>query len=353
MKLLLSDYIRIDEKIWFSAANYNGLFQYIPETKQIKLISCFYNDEPGKIFLHSKMLKYNSSIWLVPFQAKNIYEYNISDKILNCYPIPKVDKNVKSSFFLEGEIVEDKLYLFPCRYKGIIIFNLNKKKVEKIIKIDDSEIDATELYAFKGAKVFNNKIYIANIKKNKYVVIDLLSNCKESVDLDEDFGGITHFFINDKIIILVGLNGKIGVYDLCGEKKNVCQYKSKINGPKFYDACIYKELLFLTETDKNSIAIYNYVTNQKIEMRYPISEKKEFKEFWANVLFIKSEYGKIIFQNAFNGCIYLLENNKIQNWGDVTWNITDEERKKLKFHDIKMIKEHYGYELKTFLDNLL
>lgn len=351
MKLLLSDYIRIDGKIWFSATNYNGLFQYIPETKQIKLISCFYNDEPGKFFLHSKMLKYNSSIWMIPFGAKNIYEYSISEKILNCFSIPNVD--VKSSLFLEGEIVEDKLYLFPCRYKGIVVFDLKKKRLEKIIEIDDSEKDTTGLYAFKGAKIFNNKIYIANINKNKYEIIDLLSNCKESVTLDEDFGGITHFFVNNKNIILVGFNGKIGVYDLCGKKNYVCQFKSKINGPKFYDACIYKELLFLTETDKNSIAIYNYITNQKKEMEYPISEKKEFREFWANVLFIKLEYGKIIFQNAFNGCIYLLENNKIQNWGDVTWNITDEERKKLKFHDIIMIKEHYGYELKTFLDNLL
>ena len=338
----------MDEKIWFSAANYNGLFQYIVETKQTKLISCFYNDEPGKNFLHSKLLKYNSSIWMIPFQAKNIYEYNTSSKILNCFPIPEAD-NVKSSFFLEGEIIGNNLYLFPCRYKVIIIFNLNKKKVEKIIELEKESID---LYAFKGAKIFNNKIYIASMKKNGYEVIDLISNYKESVTLSDDFNGVTHLIVNDKNIILVGHNGKIGVYDISGEKKYIFQFENKINGPKFYDVYMDKELLFLTETDKNRIAIYNYITNQEIEIEYPISEKKEFQEFWAHVLFIKKEYGKILFQNAYDGGIYSLENNKIQNLGDIIWNINEEERGKMKFNNIVKIEEHYGYDLRTYLKNL-
>lgn len=353
VKLLLSDYIRIDGKIWFSAVNYNGLFQYVPETKHTKLIACFNNDEPGKSFLHSKMLKHNSSIWLIPFQAKNIYEYNTSDRVLNCFAIPKVDEEAKCSFFLEGEVIGDKLYLFPCRYKGIIVFNLNMKKVERIIKLDDSEKNGTALYAFKGAKIFNNKIYIANIKKNRYQVIDLISNCKEVVTLNDDFGGITHLFVTDKNVIVVGYNGKIGVYDIHGEKKYISQFESRINGPKFYDACINKEMLFLTENDKSRIAIYNYETNQKREKEYPISDKKVFEEFWANVLFLKFEFDKIIFQNVFDGCIYSLENNKIRNLGDIVWNITNEERKKIKFNNIVIVKEHYGYELKTFLNNFL
>lgn len=353
MKLLINDYIRIDEKIWFSAANYNGLFQYVPETKYTKLVSCFYNEEPGKLFLHSKILKYNLSFWMIPFESKNIYEYNICNKNLNCFAIPEVDEDVKGSYFLEGDIVEDKLYLFPCRYKGIIVFNLNMKKVEKIIKIDDLKKKRTEPHTFKGAKIFNNKIYIANIKKNRYSVIDLLSNCKENVNLNDDFSGITHLFVDDKNIILVGYNGKIGVYDTNGEKKFISQFQSKINGPKFYDACIDKKLLFLTETDEGKIAIYNYVTNQKKEIEYPSSGKKEFRDFWANVSFIKSEYGQIIFQNAFDGCIYTLEKNKILNLGDIVWNITDKEREKIKFHNIKTVKECYGYELKTFINNLV
>lgn len=249
--------------------------------------------------------------------------------------------------------MKDKLYLFPCRYKGIIVFNLNKKKIEEIIKTDNSNKDTSAPYAFKGAKIFNNKIYIANLKENRYEIIDLLSHYKESVTLNDDFGGITHLFVNDKNIILIGVNGKIGVYDVCGEKKDIFQFESKIKAPKFYDALINKELLFLTETDNSRIAIYNYVTKQKIEMEYPISEKKEFQEFWANVLFIKLEYGKIIFQNAFDGCIYSLENNKIQDWGYVDWNVTDEEREKMKYHNIEIVKEHYGYELKTYLNNFL
>ncbi len=354
MKLFLSDYVKVDGKIWFSAANYNGLFQYTPETKQTKLVSCFYNDEPGKFFMHSKILKYNSSIWMIPFQAKHIYEFDTDSEILNCYLIPEVDEYKRGSLFLEGEIIEDKLYLFPCRYKGIIIFDLNRREVEKIVKLDDSWIYNTSYpYVFKGAKVLNNKIYIAHIKKNIYEIIDMCSECKESVIPKDDFAGITHMFINSENIILVGYNGKIGVYSTNGEKKYNSYFESNTIGPKFYDICINKDLLFLTETDNNKIAIYNYITNQKREIVYPISEKKEFQEFWANVLFIKSEYDKIIFQNAFNGCVFLLNDYEIQNLGNIEWTITDEERIKIQFQNIKMVKEHYGYELKTFLKTLL
>ena len=353
MKLYFYDYVNSKDKMYFSAINYNGLFEYSYDTLKTRLLTVFDKDEVGELFLHSRILKYNSSLWLIPNNSKYIYEYNLCDETLSSYSFLKKGMKGNRSFFLNCEILDGKLYLFPCRYEGILVFDLEMKKVEKIIKLDDSWVDSSGLYSFKGGKIHENKLYIANMNKDMYEIIDLVTENRKKVYLEERYGGITHLLICGKEIIVVGRCGKIGVYGMDGEKRYITQFKSGLTGPKFYDVCENGGIIYLTENDTNSVALYDYKANQQVEIEYPINKEKAFENFWANALFIKCSNNRVFLQSAFDGYVYSIEGGAIRKIADVNWIISDEERERLVLKKSGIITEQYGCDLKQFMEKVV
>jgi hypothetical protein len=256
------------------------------------------------------------------------------------------------SYFLGGEIADSKLYLFPCRYEGILIFDLNEKKFDKVIRIDDSWKDLDGVYSFKGACIHESKIFIASMKENFYEIIDLASETRKRVTLKDDYKGITHLLVRDNELVLVGHNGKIGFYDFDGERKHITQFELTTDVHKFFDVCEKNGVLFLTENDKNKVAVYDTLSNEKEELNYPICEEKELKEFWAHFTFIKCEDDEMILQSAYDGGICCINGRHIEKIADVDWTITDEERKLLNFELEGIVTEQFGCDLKWFLGKL-
>lgn len=345
MKLFFNDFLKFEDKILFSASNYNGLFEHSFLTKETKLLFDFEMNDIGINYLYTKLVKYQDSVWILPNNSKYLYEYNLLDGNLRYYSLPQEWITVDFSLFLDGTIVDDKLYLLPCRYDGVLIFDIKSR--EFINRIDLKKMfDVTSgLYCFKGIDVCDRKIYIASFIENKYIILDSTTGKYETRLLDEDYGGISHLLIRNKRINIFGKNGKIGTYTLDGEKLKTVNFSTKMDGPHFYDVCEENGVFFCTENYNKKIAIYDSKTGEKKELEYPVSDNKEFTDFWANALCIKNDNGIVLFQSAYDGMLFGLHGDSIEKIGTIDWDISDDELKKIWATPNVVIKEQCGLSL--------
>lgn len=349
MKLFFNDFLKIGDKILFSASNYNGLFEYSLVTKEAKLLSNFEMNDMGINFLYTKLIKYQDTVWILPNNSEYLYEYSLLDRNLRYYSLPKEGVKVQFSLFRDGIIVRDKLYLLPCRYDGVLIFDISLRKFVK--RIDLTQIfDVTSgLNCFKGIDVYDRKIYIASFTENKYIILDDKTGKYETRLLCEEYGGITHLFVRNEKINIFGKNGKIGTYALDGKILRTVNFSTVMDAPHFYGVCESNEVYFCTENHNKKIAIYDSKTGQKKEIEYPVSDNKEFTDFWANALCIKYDNDMVLFQSAYDGMFFGLHGDCIEKIGTIDWDISDDELKKIWLKPDVVIKEQCGLGLLQFI----
>lgn len=352
MKLFFSDFLKFEDKILFSAVNYNGLFEYSLVTHETKLLFNFEPNEFGVIFSHTRLLKYQNSVWILPNNSKCLYEYSILEERLRHYDLPKEGLAVEYSLFFDGTIVNDKLYLLPCRYDGMLIFDLKARKFTNRIDLKKIFDVTSGLCCFKGIDSCNSEIYIASSAENKYIIFDTVTEKYEIRLLMEEYGGISHLRVKNGRVSIFGNNGKIGTYTLNGKKLEMADFSTKMNGPHFYDVCENGGIFFCTEDYEKRIAIYDGSTGETKELEYPTPKVKEFSDFWANALCINNDKDAVWFQSAYDGMLFALHENGVEKIGTIDWKVPDYELKKIWNNSGAIIKEQNGLGLPQLMKTL-
>ena len=124
------DYIQINNEIWFTSGDYNGLYKYNLEEKRTERIAIFPYEPFEQVGLFLKMVQYKNSLIFVPATAKRIYIFNIEGGGFTDVKIPGLSDILQPIYFGEAVIYKEYLYLLGVRYPGIVKINLESYEVE-------------------------------------------------------------------------------------------------------------------------------------------------------------------------------------------------------------------------------
>lgn len=303
-KLYFHDYIRIENTIWFSCVDMNGLFSYDIANGELKLKAVFPQNLLQDTFMHMKMFKYKNNLMFVPFQGKYLYIYDIKKETMKAYA---VDDEVKYSHYMTGVQDDNNVYLFPCRSRYIIKVNIETGRQSKILEINKKWGDSTLPYGHKAIDLHDNNLVIAPYQCDFVQIVDFDGKEKERIELSEAYNGITHLKVLENNILVVGKEGKVGMHSWDGKCIQKAQLKKECGNCKYYDVEIVDLKLYMTENDHSRIAVYNMESNQISEINIAVKGEKKFPLFWGNMLFLKkTSKNTIETMSAHDGYIYII-----------------------------------------------
>ena len=160
--LCFQDCIRIDNNIWFTSLDYNGLYRYNLDEKKTERIGDFTYEPFEQVGLFIKICRYKNNLIFVPQYSKRIYIYIIDIGIFKDIQIPKLTENLSGPYFFEAVVFEKYIYMMGAMYPGILKVNLETYEVEVIdwwlkklqseVRINTNEL----LLGREGALQYNN-----------------------------------------------------------------------------------------------------------------------------------------------------------------------------------------------------
>lgn len=130
--LCFKDFIVVDEnKIMFSACNYNGLYQYDWVNSDLQFLGCFKNENLLMKSLHSKTIRYGQWCIFIPYYAREINIYDLKKNIFYSWelPLPKYACHAGGKF-QTAEWYNNKLYLIPERYSYILEIDFIQEQMQ-------------------------------------------------------------------------------------------------------------------------------------------------------------------------------------------------------------------------------
>lgn len=294
-----SDFIQINDSIWFASGNYNALYKYNLKEKKLEWINIFRHESlyQGGLFL--KMCQYKSNLIFIPQYSKRIYIYNVDRNHLIDIEIPKLSERLQPPYFCEAVIYEEYLFMMGAMYPGILKVNLENYAIDiidqwilelgKKVKLDSGDnflgmegvmeknrffipcyqsnmvlelhLDTCKFHFHevgnkdcKYARIIkteNNFVLTTHDRNNLCCVVawDILKNDIKQVQCDmqayvdrlsvEYFGSIWIFsLVSNEIINLSVSSGEVRYYSIPNVEKTEIMFAKVINNELFFgDSC--------------------------------------------------------------------------------------------------------------------
>lgn len=188
-----------EQGFWFAASTHNGLYYYDYNKNELFFKGMFPDEEAFAYRLFSKVFFYQGLLIFVPFHAKKIVEYNIADGTFQCTEIPVEGLQFAHAKFYQAVMEGNKIYLFPCLYKQILCYDIEKKQLNEMKKwnelLQKYSVDGEEeSYKFMDARLKDGRIVAPHFETNYLFFFDLKGERNEVVtvgdETDEGFSSL-------------------------------------------------------------------------------------------------------------------------------------------------------------------
>ncbi len=320
--LWFNDFYLNDNRMFFSAGNFNGLFEYLINEKKLYFLGNFKNEGLLNMQLYGKIHKYKNKLIFTPMSADNIAVYDIKEKTFSAIhlPLPKIPCGFEGKF-LNSVVVEDKIIMFPGRFYCIVEYNINSEELQ----IHDEWYDecikrwgkrSYLLFSYDMVKI-GNDIFLPSaltsgifkycLTENKYEFIDIPYKCKCLSTLAYDgeyFWSVT----DDGKLLILKNNGlilkKIDVYITYGERGLVHR--------SVYDNG-YIWLFFSQQSKIIKIKCYDCENEYEV-IKYSEKEKEYTNLEYHAVDFVEKKKSDIFFMSRSSRDLKYIRNDKLNNY---------------------------------------
>jgi len=161
--------VKVEDSIWFSASNFNGLFKLNIYNLEIEFVHRFQYAEVNQALLHSgKIIHYNNELYIFPYYSNVIVSYNISTKEENIIEIPDVENEnlVVNVVWQSGT----EIYFYGDTNLRFYVLDLELKKVKK------HELGKEIFSKFSSGQIgwgefCNDRILIVLQDKNEFIEV--------------------------------------------------------------------------------------------------------------------------------------------------------------------------------------
>lgn len=275
------DSVVVDDFEWFVVDEIKSLCRRCCKTRKIEVVELL--DENASIDLYSRMLYVDGYIVGVPFQANSLFSYNIKERQM---------KKIKSfdgySFFSSALIIDDLIYMIPCRYSKILILNVVTDEITEIDIINSLKLDADKLLFLEGVASIHNKIVLASMQTTDVWSLDLQSyEVTKILEKIVPGNGITHIAIHSNKIVVVGDCGDVTLFDQkTNENRTIQLENNDINGWAFNSCLLIDECLYLLGGTSKKVYKVNLNT-MEIKKRQIVEFGGNKTDYWHDFLWIK------------------------------------------------------------------
>lgn len=347
--LWFNDFYFEDNKIIFSVGNFNGLYKYNINEKNLEFIGNFKNENILMKQLYGKVHRYKDKLVFTPLGAENIGIYDLKSGMFESIllPFPKVSCGFEGKF-LNSVIYDNKLFLFPGRVPYIAEYNFEK---EKLIIHDNWYGEYNNKWGKKSSLLFgydmviirdeiflpsahHNGLFRYCLKENMYEFIEIPCECKNIFTLAYD-GEYFWCSTNNGKLLKLNVNGRISeeidIFSTYGVK-GIFAYSVYDDGYLW---------LFLSQTSiVVKISSDDFVKDFEI-IRYSQEEKEYTNLEYNTINFIKKMNNRIFFMSRCNREIKCICNAAIENYLEHIMDTTEYIETNIETEDVYKAFIHY------------
>ncbi len=172
-KLSMHSFVTVQENVYFSALNYNGLFKYNKVEETVEMLEEIPEEKRFSRHLYSATILVGNQIYFAPMNAKDIAVYDIENKTISKISLKQEYSSIISKF---SRMLRDDcyIYLIPFRYPAIVKINLKNQKVTYLDSwIGKLGIGKSDIFAKNGCFLKNENLHIALYEENKVLQINI------------------------------------------------------------------------------------------------------------------------------------------------------------------------------------
>ena len=292
--------VKIKDKLYFSASEFNGIFEHDFVTEKTDFI-CPFDGEDIHVKTHLKAFAYNNQIWFIPYQGEYISCYDIkSRKIIMQHKVWNYSEGKYA--FIDSVRNEEFVILVPRDTDFFLELDMKTQTIRNICKIEEENKGKFRSVVFKR----DNTIEI--ISTNGSVVKSINTVTGEEKLLEANQEGNDRFLtaIQDDISLwLIPFNSKeVGYIDLRDYSKKF--YTIEGINMQYYGGVMLKnwlimfpfsgsdELLFWNKNNNTTVTKRMLIGNNEMPIPVGISSiESQDSEAWLgteNGFLIKVPY---------------------------------------------------------------
>jgi hypothetical protein len=203
-KLKFVDCVLINDKIWFSALNINGLFCADYKTGKAKFIGHFPSEYPigdkMGVWLYWPVQHYNNKLIFGPANANDIIVYDIKINEFIKHELRSVSReDVVYCKFNSSILFENYIYFIPSLYPSIVRFDIETSEITYITEWEfDNNCD--QIFYYSGAYILGNICYLPSLRFKAIYKLDMAEG--KGMFIDTGFGKYKYMgiYINENIL---------------------------------------------------------------------------------------------------------------------------------------------------------
>ena len=301
--LWMSDIVFFDNKIFFSAGQFNGLFKVDVKGGKAEFIATFPKESRLKARLHSVAIIYKDEIIFFPDLSNYITLYNVrNNTFVNIrYPIKSQNDAMKyCPKIVSGILIDSCVYAFSAKDPCIIRYNFETKE----LKVYDEWSEEFKAYGYRENISYfcrdiclqGNSILAKTYQNNVIVEFDLVTekmffhqiNERTSIVLCSDADNI--YFLKKNGISIYRWDG----HNLfkCAEQSSIVM---DINVRYQCSACLKDELWFFPFVHDSILVINSKNGKVKNLDVSNIRTKKEKENVFLGAVWFRKIYDKKLF----------------------------------------------------------
>ena len=171
----------IDNKMFFSAANYNGLFSIDIRTGNVYLVGKLEEEAIDSVNLTSNIDESNNKIIISPCTAKNTYIFDREEGNITVWNTKKLKNQSFSTYKIEDKVAEEKIFFIIPTY-GTIFGKIRNDflGLENVIDfMKEYQKWTGERYIIcsdSGVYIYNGYLYFAALECNLLVKINIVNH---------------------------------------------------------------------------------------------------------------------------------------------------------------------------------
>ena len=161
---------RCDDALYFAARELNIIFKLNTEHCKTECLTTLPGEKMIAERLYNGILANEKKLLLVPFNAANIWLYDLQENQWEDISLENLMKPSLYGKFVGGIMKGEKAYLFGYYYNDVAVVDLKNKTVNNLL-----ENEPREECSFWGQSVAckNESVYVANREKNEILKINL------------------------------------------------------------------------------------------------------------------------------------------------------------------------------------
>ena len=296
----------INDEVYFSAKNFNGLFKWDLNTNDVNLIGHFPKEKLWGEHLHQFAVYYDDIIYFIPYFGQHITKYDIKTGEFSCLPIEEGDVYFGISHVLK---YENRYVFVPRKLRNPVgIFYPESGVLEKISFVNESELSIFYSDIF-CATIVDGGVYIPVYDTALIIKCDLANREISKISLgDMRVSSITYY--NDKFWV-ISASGKIirrysENFDI---EKEYCVFGGT---ERPYECWVqYSKKLYLCGCLDESLIFYD--TNSDSWKEIYRGERERVNNKWAFMCGYQAYNDKLFIYPSSSNCMYVLNHGKIVN----------------------------------------